>query len=617
MGRDYIANPVPVPTGTLAELLFQSVDRFGDRESHRTIDDRGCLHGISYRQVLGRAREIAFGLVAMGLKRGDRVAILARNCPEWSQTDFGAICAGLPLVPIHTSLTASQVAYILRDSGSGVIFVSDSEQQAKATAALRLCPASIPIITFDPGGPTEGGAVGWEAFLESGREAMQGIEEEAFREGALSAAPADVATILYTSGTTGEPKGVVLTHNNLFSNVQAASMVIPVDETDRTLSFLPLSHILQRMVDYLFFSRGSTITYARSMGTIAEDLKISRPTKVVATPRLFEKSYQKVMEQPGVKSLIVRWAREVGEAWADERLAGREPTWVLKLVYGIAHRLVFRRIAEELGGHLDLFVSGGAPLAPEISKFFYSAGILILEGYGLSETSPVTNVLTPWDFQIGSVGPPVPGTEISIAEDGEILVRGPQVMKEYFNRPDETAAAIDADGWLHTGDVGDVDERGHLHVTDRKKDLIVTAGGKNIAPAPIENRIRGNRFVDQVVMIGDRRHFPSLLLVPAFEALEEWARGYGIVIGTRRDLLKDPRVQEHLGSEVFGCLDGLASYERPKKIGLIAEAFTIENGTLTPNQKVKRRVIRERFGPMIEKLYDPASREKDILVEEN
>ncbi len=615
--RDYLANRTHVPRGTLSQLLFRSVARFGDRISHQTIDVDGRLRGFTYREVLDRARDVAGGLKALGLLRGDRAAIIADGRPEWPQTDFGAICAGVALVPVHTSLTAAQASYILRDSGAKAVFVSDAGQLEKVREALRDSAVRVPIVHYDPVAAGRGEVLAWDRFLEMGRQAMEGVSEEAFRKEALSADPDDAATVLYTSGTTGEPKGVILTHNNLFSNIEAALLIIPVDETDTTLSFLPLSHILQRMVDYLFFSRGSTVTYGRSMRTIAEDLRIARPTKIVAAPRMYEKIYQRVMEQAGMKRFVVRWAREVGEAWADEKLAGREPTWILRLVHRLAHRLVFIRIHEALGGRLVFSISGGAPLAPEIHKFFYSAGILILEGYGLSETSPVTNVNTPGDFQIGSVGPPVPGTEIRIAEDGEIMVRGPQVMKGYLNRPDETAAALDSEGWLHTGDIGEVDERGHLHVTDRKKNIIVTAGGKNIAPSPIENRIKGSRFVDQAVMIGDRRHFPAVLVVPAFDCLEEWARSRGIRAAGRRALLKHPEVQEHLGREVFGCLDGLASYERPKKIGLIEEEFSIEGGILTPNQKVRRRVVRERFGDLIDRFYDPANLAREVFVWED
>lgn len=612
--RDYLANRAAVPTGTLTQLFFDAVDRFGDRVAFRGLREEG-VQELTYRQVFEKVRAVALALEGAGLHRGDRIALLSDNRTEWSQTDYGALCAGMPLVPVHSTLTAAQAAYVIRDSGARIVFSSGSQALEKVRQAVKSCPDVNKVVCFDSPPEDADGVTGWEEFLEAGKREAEAVSEKAFRERSLLAEPHDCATILYTSGTTGDPKGVVLTHNNLYSNVRATTAAIPFDETDTTLSFLPLSHILQRMGDYIFFSSGSTIVYARSMKTIAEDLLTARPTKVIAPPRFYEKTYQKVMEQRGTKGLIVRWAREVGEAWTDEKLAGREPTWILRMVYRLAHSLVFRRIQEGLGGRTVFFISGSAPLAPEINKFFFSAGIRILEGYGLSETSPVATANTLEDFTIGTVGTPVPGTEIKIAEDGEILIRGPQVMLEYFNRPEETAKAITGDGWLITGDIGEIDEGGHLRITDRKKNLLVTTGGKNIAPAPIENRIKGNRYVDQVVMIGDQRHFPALLVVPAFDALEPWAAAAGIRAQSRKHLLKEPRVQEHIRMEVFGCLGDLASYETPKKLGLIEEEFTIEGGILTPNQKVKRRVVGERYGALIEKFYDPANRGRSVFVD--
>jgi long-chain acyl-CoA synthetase len=613
--RDYLANKGSVPTGTLADLFFETVDRFGDKVAYRRILSEGeGFQEISFSDVVRLAKEVSGGIRDFGLDRGDRVAILSENRPEWSQVDFGSVCAGTPLVPIHSNLTAGQVAYILKDSEARLLFVSTWELLSKARAALRDGDLDIRMVCFEPRQDPEEDVVGWTAFLSGGAAASEGLSDEEFRAEALKADPEDTATILYTSGTTGSPKGVELTHKNLYSNCLAIGMHIPVTEEDSTLSFLPLSHSLQRMADYLFFSKGSVITYGRSLQTIPQDLRIVKPTKVVGAPRFYEKTYQKVMEQTGVNGLIVRWAREVGEAWADEKLAGRTPTVILRAVYRLAYKLVFKKLHDGLGGRIVFFLSGSAPLAPEINKFFYSAGIMILEGYGLSETSPVATANALSDFQIGTVGPPIPGTEVKIAQDGEILIRGPQVMKGYFNLPVETEAAIDQEGWFLTGDIGEIDEEGHLRITDRKKNILVTAGGKNVAPAPIENQIKGNRFVDQVVMIGDQRHFLALLVVPAFDALEAWAKGAGIHAESKAELLRTPKVQELMKHEVFGSLGELASYETPKKLGLIEEEFTIEGGILTPNQKVKRRVVRERYGPLIEQFYDPANRDTSVFV---
>ncbi len=611
--RDYVANHRAVPVGTLPELFFRSVDRFASKATLQTIAADGSLKGISYREVQDLIREVVGGLVGLGLERGRRVALLSENRPEWALLDFGCACAGIPLVPVHTTLTSSQIAFILENSRAGALFVSSSELLEVALEARQSMEEEIPLVLFDP--REDPRALSWAAFLAEGREREKNRTLDEFRRSALVAEPEDAATVLYTSGTTGTPKGVELTHGNLFSNVHAIAAVLPVHDTDSTLSFLPLSHSLQRIADYVFFAQGATINYCRSLKTVAEDLLLARPTKVVGPPRFYEKAFERVMDRRGFSAFLVRWAREVGEAWADEVLAGRKPTGVLRAVYGVAHLLVFRRIRRRMGGRIIFFLSGSAPLSPEINKFFFSAGIRIMEGYGLSETSPVLTANTLEDFQVGTVGPPIPGTEIRIAEDGEVLVRGPQVMKGYLNLQKETAAVLSSEGWLKTGDVGHIDDRGHLRITDRKKDILVTAAGKNVAPAPIENLVKGSRYVDQAVLIGDRRHFPALLVVPSFEILRPWAESQGIRAPNRRALLENPMVRDLLESEVFRAFDALASYERPKKLGLLSDEFTIEGGILTPSQKVKRRAVRERYGTFIERIYHPANRETAVLVE--
>lgn len=612
--RDYVANPADLPPGTLTELFLEAVDRFGEAPAYR--QPRGTRwEPYSYRQVLDIARQGAAALASLGLERGDRAAIVSENRVEWSQADWSCLCAGVADVPIYATLTPAQIAYILQNSGSRLVFASTPEQLGKLLEIRDSCPDLQWIVVMDPpDGDLPDRVMTWSDFLERGREGAAAEAEDHFRERVLSILPEDTATILYTSGTTGEPKGVVLTHRNLRSNVDACTQVLPIGEGDETVSFLPLSHVFQRMVDYLLFSVGCTINYARSLELVAEDLKLVRPTVVVSVPRLYEKVYARITGATGLRGRLVQWAREVGEAWAAEKLAGREPGGVLKVVYGLADRLVFRKIRDAVGGRLRYFVSGGAPLSPEINRFFYSAGILILEGYGLTETSPVTNVNSPEHFRIGTVGRPVPGTEIRIAGDGEILVRGPQVMKGYYRNEEATREAITEDGWFHTGDVGELDDEGYLRITDRKKDIIVTAGGKNIAPQPIENRVKRNRWVDQAVMIGDRRPYPVLLVVPAFDQLEAWAKGQGIAAASRRELVEEPRVQELLEREVLGSLGDLARYEQPKKLGVISAEFTIEGGELTPSQKVRRRVVERQYAHLIDGLYAPASADRAVLA---
>jgi long-chain acyl-CoA synthetase len=603
-GRSYVANEAQVPTGTLPGLFLDAVRRFGDAPAFGFLPRPGTLETVGYRETLARVKRVAAALEASGVTRGDRAAIFADNRPEWSLTDYGCLCSGVVDVPIYPTLTARQVAYILRDSGAKVLFTQGGEAFQTARDAVAECPHPVRMVVYDDADGLPAGAIRWSRFLEDGAERAAAWSEGTFRERAEQAGPEDVATILYTSGTTGEPKGVMLTHDNIFSNVMACSRVLELGPEDRTASFLPLSHIFQRMVDYLFLHVGCLIAYPRSMQTVVEDFGVIRPTVAVSVPRLYEKIYNGVMDARGVKKKIIDWAAGVADRAAEARLAGREPGGVLAVQYAVANRLVFSKVKEAVGGELRIFVSGGGPLSPALNRFFYSIGLTILEGYGLTETSPVTNVNTLDDFRIGTVGKPVPGTEIRIAEDGEILVRGRQVMKGYYNRPDATAEAIDEEGWFRTGDLGTLDEDGFLTITDRKKDIIVTAGGKNVAPQPIENRLTSNPYVEQAVMVGDRRKYVSLLVVPAFEPLEAWAREEGIEWGDREDLVENSRVKEFVEGQVMAELADVASYERPKRVALLPEAFSIEKGTMTPTMKVRRGVVQKRFDRLIDQLYE-------------
>jgi long-chain acyl-CoA synthetase len=621
MTRRAVANEAEVPEGTLCGLFLEAVDGFGDRAAFRHFTGPGPeTADLSYADALSLVRDVAGGLHELGIEPGERVAILAENRPEWALADYGCLLAGVVDVPIYATLIAEQIAYILRDSGARLVFAGDREQVAKARAAAAQVEHDVRVVAFDEMGQDDtdedgaGEVVAWSGFLEQGRRVAGGESEDTFRNRALAIAPGEVATILYTSGTTGDPKGVMLTHQNLYSNVWACSHVLRVGPTDVTLSFLPLSHVFQRMVDYLLFSKGCVIAYAHDIPSVADDLKVVRPTLVVSVPRLYEKVYARVTEVEGIRARLVAWASRVAGRWADARLADRQPGPITRAQYALADRIVFRKIRDGVGGRLRFFVSGGAPLAPRINRFFYSVGLPILEGYGLTETSPVTNVNPPDRIRIGTVGPPVAGTEIRIADDGEILVRGPQVMKGYFNRPEETAAAIDGEGWFRTGDVGEITDEGYLKITDRKKDMILTAGGKNIAPQPIENRLMSNPFVEQVVMVGDRRKFASLLVVPDFRVLEAWAREKGIDVGERVDLLRHPKVQDLMEAEIMDHLEPFSGYERPKKLALLEDEFTIEDGTLTPTQKVKRRVVQERFATLIDRFYEEENEDRTVLI---
>ena len=593
---------------TLTGLFLEAVERFGPATALRAPSADGTWSRISYDDVVRTTREAAAGLRALGIERGEAAAILSANRPEWAFADYACLCAGVRDVPIYPSLTASQIAYILKDSGACAVFAEDDVQLAKLVEIRDQCPDLRHIIVFDALDELPDGVLAWPDFVGLD---PSGLSERAFREEALAARPESIATILYTSGTTGNPKGVVLTHANIGSNVRACRTLLDISETDTTLSFLPLSHVFQRMVDYLFLNVGCTIAYARDMTTVAEDLKLVRPTVVASVPRLYERVYNAVTGATGVKGLLVRWAMSVGLAHANAVLGGRDPGSWTRARKALADKLVFGKLRAGVGGRLRFFVSGGAPLSPGINRFFFAAGLQILEGYGLTETSPVTNVNTFEHFRIGTVGKAVPDTEIRIASDGEICVRGPQVMEGYFNQPEATAEAIDEEGWFKTGDIGEIDDDGFLRITDRKKDIIVTAGGKNIAPQPIENRVKLDPYVEQAVMLGDRRPFPSLLLVPDFERLNQWADSAGIDASDPGALLRDARCQEFLGGRVGESLAGLASFETPKKMAFLATPFTIEDGTLTPTQKVRRRNVEERHGAVIESLYDDANVDRD------
>jgi len=599
----YASNDTPVPESTLVELFFEVVSSRPGATAYQRFVSETELEDVSYRDVMRAAKRVAASLECAGLRRGDRAAILSENRPEWALADWGCLCAGVVDVPVYPTLTAHQVAFLLRDAGVGLVFTSTAEQMEKALGAASECPQDVSVVVFDPPAELPAGARSWEDFLGAGSERADEWSDEAFRERALEASPDEVATVLYTSGTTGDPKGVMLTHNNIASNVRAARMVFEVSETDNTVSFLPLSHILQRMVDYLFFWVGCRIAYPRSLQTLVDDLKVVRPTVLVAVPRIYEKIYNNVMDARGLKRALVGWAVRVADAVVGLRLGGTSPSGLLALQYRVADALVFSKVRAAVGGRLRFFVSGGGPLAPALNRFFYSIGLTILEGYGLTETSPVTNVNTVEHFRIGTVGKAVPSTEIRIAEDGEIFVRGPQVMKGYYCNAEATAEALDADGWFATGDIGEIDADGFLRITDRKKDLIVTAGGKNVAPQPIENRLKTHPLVEQAIMIGDRRPYPALLIVPAFKPLEAWAASQGLTWSSRSDLVEHEAVVRHVESEIFAMLEDLASFETPKRVALLEEELTIENGFLTPTLKVKRQVVYDRLADVIDGLY--------------
>ncbi|MBI1810086.1 MAG: long-chain fatty acid--CoA ligase [Gemmatimonadetes bacterium] len=595
--------PRPAP-GTLTQLFFDTTEKHSRPDAYQVKRD-GHYVPISHATVVERVRRIALGLVDLGYRPGERIAILSENRPEWAFADWACLTARMADVPGYPTLPAEQITHVLTNSESSAVFVSTAAQAAKIAQIRGMIPNIRHVIMFDDAKP-EGVDLTLREVEARGAALDSPERAAAWRTEALTVKPGDLATIIYTSGTTGLPKGVMLSHDNLYSNVQAGATSIPFDGHDVALSFLPLSHSFERMGDYLFFATGTSIAYAESIDAVPFNLTEVKPTFAMSVPRVYEKMYARVLENAlsggAIKKRVFFWARAVADRWADVTLAGGTPRGPLAWQYALAQKLVFSTLKARTGGRMRYFVSGGGPLAPEINKFFFAAGLTILEGYGLSETSPVISVNVPEAFRIGTVGKPVAGVEVTIAPDGEILTRGPHVMQGYFHNPEATKETIDADGWLHTGDIG-VLEDGFLRITDRKKDIIVTAGGKNVAPQPIENAVKTNKYVSQAVMIGDKRKFCVMLVVPNWDTLEKWVARRNIIWTDRTQLLTTPIVQAKMEKEVRKQFVGLASYETPKKIALLEHDFSVERGELTPTLKVKRRVIDRDYKELIDSLF--------------
>jgi long-chain acyl-CoA synthetase len=592
--------------GTLTQLFFTTVDRHAGLPAAFRSKVGGGWVAITHRETRDRVQAIALGLRELGVSAGDKVAIISENRPEWALSDYACLVARATDVPIYPTLTAKQTEYILKDSESVAVFCSTTAQVDKVWEVKQSLPALRHVIAFDPGAAAQRPGVTTLAQLEAkGRAAAAKYPD--WRTEALGVKPDDLATLIYTSGTTGEPKGVMLTHYNIWSNVQACLQMIPIGGGDECLSMLPLSHSYERMVDYTLFQAGVIINYAESFDTVAANLQEVKPTVVLSVPRLYEKVYARVLENAlsgsRVKRTIFFWAKRAGEQWATLSLAGMPIPRGLAIKKKLADRLVFAKLRGRTGGRIRFFVSGAAPLSADIAKFFYSAGLPVIEGYGLTESSPVLT-LNPLDgIKLGTVGRAIPGVQLKIASDGEILATGPNIMKGYYKLPDATREAVDPEGWLHTGDIGELDSDGYLKITDRKKELLKTAGGKYIAPQPIEGMVKRNKFVANAVMYGDRRKFPIILIVPNFDNLERWARERNLSYGSRAELIGMPDVKAKVEREVMSSLHDLAKFETPKKVVLLEHDFTIESGELTPTLKVKRRVIEKTYKDQIDAAY--------------
>ena len=555
------------------------------------MDAAGKWQSFSGMQIYQRVRAFACSMAAWGVQKGDRVAILAENRWEWAVADFAALALGAVDVPIYPTLTAEQIGVLLADSGTRVVVVS-SRQQYDKVASVRSQTEVEKVVLMDDEGVAD--AVLMSSLLKDA-DARGSERDPSFDRAAYDVAPDDLATLIYTSGTTGEPKGVMLTHGNIASNVNYSLAGFEISQSDSCISFLPLSHITARHLDYAIYTRAATVAYCPNFEKLPHALKEIRPTVMVAVPRVFEKVRQEAERQAslsGAKKRIFGWAVKTGQKHRDEILHGEVPS---PLNWKLANKLVFSKIQSGFGGRVRYYIAGGAPLGMDTASWFAGIGIRILEGYGLTETSPVLAINTATNYRIGSVGKPLPNVECRIAEDGELLVRGPNVFAGYWQKPDQTAETFDSDGWFRTGDIGNIDADGFVYITDRKKELLKTSGGKLVAPQPIENKLKAFMFVGQAAVVGDKHKFLSALISPNFVALEEWAKQQGISTPTRRELVADPAVVAKYQVIVDEVNSGLAHFETIKRFRVVPEEWSLASGELTPSLKLKRRVINQQY----------------------
>ena len=567
----------------------------------------GKYQPMSTAELVDRVRRLSKALIDLGVERGDRVALMSENGPHWPTVDFATLCAGAVLVPIYPTLLPDQATYIAGNCGAKVVVAETTAHLEGFLANAGELPEVRQFVLIK-GQSSDPRVITLDELIARGA----GVDVAEFEARARAVTPDDLATFIYTSGTTGTPKGVMLTHRNIASNVTSGLSVLHLDPAYTVLTFLPLSHSFERTVDYCYFLTGCSIAYAESVAAVAQNMMEVKPQVFVSVPRVYEKVYGRVQEGVAsgspIKQKLFGWAVATGRQALPWRLKHQSPPGFLGLQLALADKLVFSKIKERLGGKFQFAISGGAPLSRDIAEFFWGAGIPIYEGYGLSETSPVISVNTRENVKMGSVGKPIPGVDVMIAADGEILSKGPNIMKGYWGMEKETAEVIDSEGWFHTGDIGEVDPEGFLRITDRKKELIINAYGKNVAPAPIENALKGSRFIGQAVVIGDRRKFLSALLVPDFEVIRPWAEKHGLGTAQNDQLIGDSRVRDEIAKEVEAVNVNLASFEKIVAWELLPNEFTLETGELTPTQKVKRRVINQKYGEIIDRLYAEADK---------
>jgi long-chain acyl-CoA synthetase len=622
---DHIVSPrLPVGRGeplladepqTLPEIFIKAAKRFDLSDALNYHADKGWEH-ISSQEMVETIATTAHGLKSLGLMPQDRAAILAPNSHNWTFADAACQFAGVIDVPIYTTLAPSSVAYILNDSGARLLFVADIEMYRGIAGVLKECPTVEMIVFFDGSGIEDvANAITFDTLLQKGAERRLSHPNE-IDETVGSLKPESIATLIYTSGTTGEPKGVMLTHANIISNVIDTGEHYDFSQHDKCLSVLPLSHIFERSAMYLYIFNGMSVYYAESIERVAENLAEVQPTILVGVPRIFEKVYAKAKLKAArsgvVKERIFDSAIETAKQYSQSMETTDSVGFGLKVKHKIADRLIFSKLREFFGGNLRLCITGGAALPNDIYLIFNGAGIPIMQGYGLTETSPVISSNNPKHKRLGSSGKPIRNMYVRIASDGEIEASGAGVMLGYYNKPDATRDAFTDDGWFRTGDIGDIDSDGFLKITDRKKELFKTSGGKYIAPSPIEQMIRSSRFVSQVVLVGNERKFPAALIVPNFEMLESYAKHKGLAINSHAEFCSNNKIIDLIGRQVAGLTDSLAKYEKVKKIALLENELSVVGGELTPTLKVKRRVVDEKYKTVIDKIYADAENEKRL-----
>jgi long-chain acyl-CoA synthetase len=591
-------------TITINQMVQNTIQQHGSETalSHKVDKE---YQDISYATLAERIKDFCLGLTELGLQKGDRVALLSENRPEWAITDLAILAGGGVTVPMFSTLTSAQVEYIVRDSGAKILCVSSERQLQKIKDWDENVPTNLQhIVIFDD---LEDDSVRpFDQVCELGRGVENG--DQLYQQASEAVTPDDLASIIYTSGTTGDPKGAMLTHSNFMSNIQAATGIVTLTPDDVFLSFLPLSHVFERMGGhYLPLSSGATIAYAESPFTIRQNMQEVRPTVMMSVPRVYEAMHERILnsvkEGSPTKQKIFHWSVGVGSKVSQAIQQKKKPSAGLSLKASIANKLVFEKLKAVTGGRLRFFVSGGAPLSKAIAEFFHAAGILILEGYGLTETSPVICVNRPDQWKFGTVGPVIPGIEVKIAEDGEILSRGPHIMQGYFNKPSDTAEAIDSDGWFHTGDIGEIDAEGFVKITDRKKNILVLSNGKNVAPQPIENQLKQSPYISEIMLLGDQRRTITALIVPNYDAIKEFAAEQQLEAEDIPALLQTQEVQRLIRGEINQYSSDFADFERVRMFTLMEKEFSEESGEMTPTLKLKRPVIMENHKATIDQMY--------------